>query len=346
MLGPSGCGKTTTLRMVAGFEQPTAGRILIDGGDVAGLPAYKRPTNTVFQSYALFPHLSVGDNVAFGLRRKKVAKDEIAPRVEAELERVGLAARDQPPAQPALRRSAAARRAGARARQPPQGAAARRAARRPRPEAPQGPAARAQEHPARRRHHVRLRDARPGGGADDVRPDRGHEPTASSSRCDTPEDVYERPTHDLRRRLHRRLEPDARRRSRRPTAAAGCQARHRASRWTRGVDGLATGERCHAVVRPEKLQSSSASGRGRPCRRWPAASRASWRARSTSAPRPRSSSQLPGGVAMTVLVPERERGRARAAARRRRPRAPGLGAGAHARGPRVEPSARGADGAR
>ena len=92
MLGPSGCGKTTTLRMVAGFEQPTAGRVLIEGSDVAGLPSYKRPTNTVFQSYALFPHLSVRDNVAFGLRRKKVAKGEIAQRVEAELERVGLAA--------------------------------------------------------------------------------------------------------------------------------------------------------------------------------------------------------------------------------------------------------------
>jgi spermidine/putrescine transport system ATP-binding protein len=91
LLGPSGCGKTTTLRMVAGFEQPTAGRVLIEGDDVAGLPSYKRPTNTVFQSYALFPHLSVRDNVAFGLRRKKVPKDEIAKRVQAELERVGLA---------------------------------------------------------------------------------------------------------------------------------------------------------------------------------------------------------------------------------------------------------------
>ena len=86
LLGPSGCGKTTTLRMVAGFEQPTAGRVLIEGADVAGLPSYKRPTNTVFQSYALFPHLSVRDNVAFGLRRKKVPKDEIKQRVQAELE--------------------------------------------------------------------------------------------------------------------------------------------------------------------------------------------------------------------------------------------------------------------
>jgi spermidine/putrescine transport system ATP-binding protein len=92
LLGPSGCGKTTTLRMVAGFEEPSAGSVLIDGADVAGLPPYRRPTNTVFQSYALFPHLSVGENVAFGLRRKRVPKTEVARRVAAELERVGLAA--------------------------------------------------------------------------------------------------------------------------------------------------------------------------------------------------------------------------------------------------------------
>jgi spermidine/putrescine transport system ATP-binding protein len=92
LLGPSGCGKTTTLRMVAGFEEPTEGRVLLDGADVTGLPAFRRPTNTVFQSYALFPHLSVKDNVAFGLRRQGVAKDEIGRRVDEELERVGLAA--------------------------------------------------------------------------------------------------------------------------------------------------------------------------------------------------------------------------------------------------------------
>ena len=90
MLGPSGCGKTTTLRMIAGFEQPTEGRVEIEGTDVAGLPAFKRPTNTVFQSYALFPHLTVGENVAFGLKRSGAAKSEIQGRVEAELERVGL----------------------------------------------------------------------------------------------------------------------------------------------------------------------------------------------------------------------------------------------------------------
>src|SRR4249919_2247986 len=95
LLGPSGCGKTTTLRMIAGFERPTSGEIRIEGDDVAQLPPHKRPTNTVFQSYALFPHLSVEDNVAFGLKRKKVPKAEISSRVTAELERVGLAAEAQ-----------------------------------------------------------------------------------------------------------------------------------------------------------------------------------------------------------------------------------------------------------
>ena len=92
LLGPSGCGKTTTLRMIAGFERPDEGEIRIENEDVGELPPYRRPTNTVFQSYALFPHLSVEDNVAFGLKRKRVPKGEIAKRVRAELERVGLAA--------------------------------------------------------------------------------------------------------------------------------------------------------------------------------------------------------------------------------------------------------------
>jgi spermidine/putrescine transport system ATP-binding protein len=90
LLGPSGCGKTTTLRMIAGFEEPDGGEILIDGSDVSGLPAHKRPTNTVFQSYALFPHLTVRENVAYGLKRKGVDKREIDNRVQEELERVGL----------------------------------------------------------------------------------------------------------------------------------------------------------------------------------------------------------------------------------------------------------------
>jgi spermidine/putrescine transport system ATP-binding protein len=90
LLGPSGCGKTTTLRMIAGFEQPTAGRILLDGTDVAYTPPHRRNVNTVFQNYALFPHLDVFDNIAFGLRRAKRPKDEIRQRVGRALELVQL----------------------------------------------------------------------------------------------------------------------------------------------------------------------------------------------------------------------------------------------------------------
>ena len=90
LLGPSGCGKTTTLRMIGGFEYPTEGAIYLGPDDVARLPAYKRNVNTVFQSYALFPHLSVFDNVAYGLKRKKVAAGETQSRVEEMLELVDL----------------------------------------------------------------------------------------------------------------------------------------------------------------------------------------------------------------------------------------------------------------
>jgi spermidine/putrescine transport system ATP-binding protein len=90
LLGPSGCGKTTTLRLVAGFEQPTAGRILLDGVDMARTPPHKRKVNTVFQSYALFPFLSVRDNVAFGLRFQDVPRAEARRRVAAALELVRL----------------------------------------------------------------------------------------------------------------------------------------------------------------------------------------------------------------------------------------------------------------
>ncbi|TCJ14804.1 ABC transporter ATP-binding protein [Rubrobacter taiwanensis] len=81
LLGPSGCGKTTTLRMIAGFEDPTEGELRVAGRPMRGVPPYRRPVNTVFQSYALFPHLDVFENIAFGLRRAKVPKDEIRRRV-------------------------------------------------------------------------------------------------------------------------------------------------------------------------------------------------------------------------------------------------------------------------
>jgi len=90
LLGPSGCGKTTTLRMVAGFEEPDAGEVRLDGHDMSRTSPAKRPVNTVFQSYALFPHLRISDNVAFGLRRQKVSRSEVRSRVSEALELVQL----------------------------------------------------------------------------------------------------------------------------------------------------------------------------------------------------------------------------------------------------------------
>lgn len=89
-LGPSGCGKTTTLRIIAGFETPTSGKVLLDGQDVTELPPYKRNVNTVFQNYALFPHMNIFDNVAFGLVEKKADKKVIAEKVNQMLEMVQL----------------------------------------------------------------------------------------------------------------------------------------------------------------------------------------------------------------------------------------------------------------
>lgn len=89
-LGPSGCGKTTTLRMIAGFDIPTEGQILLNGEDISRMPAYERPINTVFQRYALFPHLNIFDNIAFGLKLKKLPKAEIKRKVKRVLEMVDL----------------------------------------------------------------------------------------------------------------------------------------------------------------------------------------------------------------------------------------------------------------
>ena len=90
VLGPSGCGKTTLLRMLAGFEVPTSGEIYIDGQALSGIPAYRRPTNMVFQNYAIFPHLDAGRNIAFGLRNSALSKSEINYRVEEMLELIRL----------------------------------------------------------------------------------------------------------------------------------------------------------------------------------------------------------------------------------------------------------------
>src|SRR5689334_18919503 len=90
LLGPSGCGKTTLMRMVVGFEEPSGGKVLLDGQDLAGVPPYRRPSNMMFQSYALFPHMTVEQNVAFGLKQDRMAKAEIDARVDEMLTLVKL----------------------------------------------------------------------------------------------------------------------------------------------------------------------------------------------------------------------------------------------------------------
>jgi putrescine transport system ATP-binding protein len=92
LLGPSGCGKTTLLRLLAGFETPQSGRVVLDGEDLAGVPPYRRPVNMMFQSYALFPHMTVAGNVAFGLKQDGLPKDQIAARVDEMLDLVQLRA--------------------------------------------------------------------------------------------------------------------------------------------------------------------------------------------------------------------------------------------------------------
>ena len=116
LLGASGCGKTTTLRIISGLETPDEGTVLLDGRDVTALPPERRPVNTVFQSYALFPHMNVEKNVAYGLRVRRMDKASIEKRVREMLELVQMADFCQTHAQPAFRRPAPAHRHRPRAR--------------------------------------------------------------------------------------------------------------------------------------------------------------------------------------------------------------------------------------
>ena len=243
LLGPSGCGKTTTLRLIAGFEQPTAGRILLDGTDVAYTPPHRRNVNTVFQNYALFPHLNVFDNIAFGLRRAKRPKPEIRERVGAR-SRAGSADRlRETKVVAALGRPATTGGACPRPRAEPDRAPPRRASGGARREAPQGSPDRAEGAPAGGRHHVSLRDPRPGGGAHDVRPPGRHE--RGACRPDRrPARRVRGPGNGLRGGFPRRVEPHGRRR-----------AGH-AERWRAASRSKASSSR-----RAEATRASSGRGR-------------------------------------------------------------------------------------
>ena len=176
LLGPSGCGKTTLLRLIAGFEQASAGRILLDNVDLGPVPPYQRPVNMMFQSYALFPHLNVEANVGFGLKQEGLAKTEIAERVADMLALVQL--EDFRPAQAAgaLRRPTPARGAGALPGQAAAGAAARRTDGGARQETARRDAVRADGFATPPRPYLHHRHPRPERGDDGGRPDRGHGP--------------------------------------------------------------------------------------------------------------------------------------------------------------------------
>ncbi len=141
LLGPSGCGKTTLLRMLAGFEAPSEGEIYIDDQPMPAIPAYRRPVNMVFQNYAIFPHLDVRGNIAFGLRKSGLSQAEINAKVEEMLNLIKLPGLCRARGHGALRRRAPARRAGPGADQAAESTAARRAAGRARQEVTRADAA-------------------------------------------------------------------------------------------------------------------------------------------------------------------------------------------------------------
>src|SRR3712207_6375755 len=296
LLGPSGCGKTTTLRMVAGFEEPTEGRVLLDGDDVTDLPAFKRPTNTVFQSYALFPHLSVERNVAFGLERQKVGKEEVRRRVAEELERVGLSAE--------ARRKPAQLSGGQQQRV----ALARALVNRPAVlllDEPLG----ALDLKLRKQLQVELKRIQREVGITFVYVTHDQEEALTMSdriavmnrgvieQMDGPEDVYERPATTF-------VAGFIGVSNLMPGEVADTSGSRTRVRLDAGVEletaqnGFQRGERCHAVVRPEKLQIKAAedsTGDG-----WPSVGGRveSWCYRETAT---QLVVRLPGDVPMTVL---------------------------------------------
>ena len=193
LLGGSGCGKTTLLRMLAGFETPTAGRIFIDGQDMTGVPPYERPVNMMFQSYALFPHMTVEKNVGYGLKHDPMTEAQRQDRVSEMLDLVQLAelgARKPHQLSGGQRQRVALARALAQAAE---GSAARRAAGRARQEAARAHPVRDRQYPGQDRHHLRRRHPRPGRGDDAGRPHRRDGQGPQVRQIGTPTEVYEYP---------------------------------------------------------------------------------------------------------------------------------------------------------
>ena len=273
LLGPSGCGKTTTLNIVGGFIPLSHGHVFIDGKDVTDDPPYRRAVNTVFQNYALFPHMSVAQNIGFGLRMKKVPPTEIEQRVQEMLRLVSL--------EWAGNRGAKQLSGGQQQRvalvralvNRPGRAAPGRAARRARPQAAQAAPGRAAQHPAPGRHHLHPCHARPGRGHVHVGPHRGHE-----RRQGGPD------------RLSRRHLLSARRRASWPTSSAKatsspavCWRSPRTGYWwkSRASPGrcrpvrrpfASVGADVTVMVRPERIRLSTEP----PARRRQRRARASW----------------------------------------------------------------------
>ena len=159
LLGPSGCGKTTLLRCIAGLITPTSGDVLVDGRDITHLPVHRRELGMVFQSYALFPHMTVAENVGFGLRMRGMATADAQTHIAEALALLQMQGLEQRYPRTIVRRSAAARRIGALARHPPQGAFAGRAVRCARCATAGRDADRTSPHAAPARGHDGVRDA-------------------------------------------------------------------------------------------------------------------------------------------------------------------------------------------
>ena len=230
LVGPSGCGKTTTLRMVAGLEEITSGEIRIGERVVNDLPPKDRDIAMVFQNYALYPHMSVYDNMAFGLQMRGFAKAEIAKRVQRGGGDPGHRGAARAQAAPALRRPAPARGRRARHRAPPAGVPVRRAAVEPRRQAARADARGAQAPARAPRDHRDLRHPRPGRG-DDARHPRGGDEGRLGAAGGRAARALRPAGQQVRRRLHRLAGDELRRCLDQRRRAAGPRPRDCACRF-------------------------------------------------------------------------------------------------------------------